>query len=271
MRWCTLLVIVALIVLAFVLWRKNVKEHFFGGTSLSITWTPPAGYPTPQNLVYNWNVCTTAGCDPSNPSSWPNAPQTTPAGTLVPLILTNANCPGCDFNESILFAVQSFDTVSKLTSGWVVTTFNLNSQMTAVTTLTDQNGNTLAPGSTGFSQNITLSAPIGDPQNATHMVTAAVTRGSTVYTYVVPNALIMNSPSTFSYSSTFTTQPNMLWTLSPGAPGPLQTGDVVTLTDLIVDGNSNGQVYYYGQTTTTVTAVIPGAPSNVGYLFVSNF
>ncbi len=275
MRWCTLLVIVALIVLAFVLWRKNVKEHFFNGETMVVSWQPPSGTNL-QNITYNWLVFNDTGnvvCNPTDPTQWPNASNLNNSGSNTSVTLSASNCPTCDFGQTILFAVQSFDTVANLTSPWVISTFNLANQDAATIQWLDYSGGQIKTGTTRSNfiiSNLNLSAPT----NTIALLYPTVVRGSTTYSYAaaVPIGTIATtqvSDPIFFYNGTGLT-PWVTESGASGAPDYLQEGDVVSVTALILPNNSpNTPPNYYGTTTVTISSVAHGSPTGVTYTITS--
>ena len=263
MRLEVLLLIVGLIIVAFVIWNQSFTENFFGNLSVTVSWQAPVP-PYPDPLLYTWAACispASGSCDP-NPANWPIQGGTpTPATSVT---LNNANCNGCDFGQTLNFAVMSTDTVTFLTSSWTTSTIVLTPSTTQISvTLTDSSGAPLHVNSQDIGINITsgITGTVGTPINIPTQV--VLTRNGTPYTAFLTAQTTVPSgppPITYSYAVSLVSS-EIQW--SPSAPGPIENGDNVVASVMIYSGTTN--VLYYGPTSVTVSEVAPPAPSGLSW------
>lgn len=286
MRLSVLLVIIFVLVAACCLFTFQLRENFFTGDSIHVTWTPSG--PNPQNVAYNWGVCISHSTDPQinqglcssqNPPFPPGPPSSnwnyhgqTPKGQSS-LTLNNLNCANCDFGMILTLMLQAVDVASPSTpaSAWTTFTLDLSSKATAVKAVINDATNPsqpIYPGSTGFVYTLQLNQPVMAPPNDAN-VQARLLRGSQTFYYTdqVPFNDGSTDPNLRTYTGSFTTGgPSSPWT--PSAPGALQSGDILTVTSLVYNPGSSqqsGEVYFTGSISQTATAITPAAPSGVSW------
>lgn len=249
MKLGLLLVILGVILVLWCVLSKKYNEPFMSDQlSLTVSWSPPSGYPQPQNLSYQWAVCNSEGCDPTQLQ-----PMTTTATSVV---LNDQNCPGCDFGQTLSFAVRAVDTTTSLASTWALLSISLiptNTPADAdVYFEDDTSGQAPTAGSQGMyaSMNATSDCQAG----CSGEVVVTVQRGSSTYEIVAFSDAISQS-SGVSVDVSFS---NTSW--SPSPPGPLQSGDVVTGYFLLYSSDS---VMMYAVIPYTASDVTPGPVSGL--------
>jgi len=284
MRLGTLFIILLLLLAVCLFLGKGVKDHFSRGESVSVTW--PASSPAPQNIAYNWGVCISSGpgaptpqghCStqiPPYPPGIPGAGWDYKGQTAVgqnSLTLNSLNCNQCTIGQVLTLQLQAIDMVNPNhpASNWAVFTLDMSSKSTVVAnTITDATipGQSLYPGSTGFIYTLQLNQPAFAAGNVAN-VNAQLIRGNQFYSYTssAPFTSISTNNTTGTYTGSFTTvSPNASWT--PSAPGPLQTGDVLTVFSEVFNPGTtqgNGQVFFAGSLSQTATITTPSIPSGV--------
>lgn len=262
MKVIVLFLLVALILVIWFLFCGRRRENFFNDLSVDISWTPPV-VPDPSNISYRWKICTGATCASTPPSSWPYPTNTTSATSVV---LTSANCPGCDFGEFVYFAVMSTDTSTGLFSPWTTVTMSLNPTLSGTAVITGPSGVPIAPGQVSFNYALTLQYPGGPPPSiANQDLETTLTRGTSVFTMTQP--LASSNPvvgNTVHYTAVGSLQ-SSAW--EPSTPQSLEAGDVLKFTALIAESTvSPNPVIFYGTQTVSVTApapVAPGSPTGI--------
>jgi hypothetical protein len=282
MRLITLLVIVALLIAACLLFRNHIIDRFTGSDALQLTWTPSG--PNPANIGYNWGACISQGgvrsssnCANQAPAYPPGPPGPgwtykgqTPQGQNT-LILNSSNCGDCQFGQVLTLLLQAVDLVnpSHPTSSWTAFTIDLTSKSSAVkTSITDATAPSepLYPGSTGFIFTLQLNQPAFVQGNVAN-VFAQLVRGGTQYfsfSSRVPFTSISPDSTTGTFQGSFTsTSSSSPWNATPGA---LQSGDVLTVYSLVYNPGSaqqDGAVLFAGSLSQTASTITPTAPTGM--------
>jgi hypothetical protein len=272
MKLATLaLLLLAALALYCLICRCSKKENFFGGLdSFGVSWNAPE-YVNPSALTYRWIICPEANAvNPQDPTTWTGSPMQ-PWSSATSAVVTSDACPTCDFGMTLYFAVQAQDaTVSPPSvSPWAITQIPLSgtSGLTGNLNIVDgYTGNALSAGSGSFAISFSLSAPAPPTATAQAFVNVYRPSGGATYTSV---SLELSSTGTFdgyfSAQDIWQPIPSGKGTTSPGQPGPLVYGDVVTTTVLVSDPTT---VYYYGSTVPqTIGNASVSAPTGITWGF----
>jgi hypothetical protein len=285
-----LLLLVALVLLFFCLFPKRDMFSIFGSsTGISISWVAPDYGATIND--YQVAVCmgdaTTCSTDPSTWSI--QIDQATDSrynwnvsSTVCTMQLNTTNCPGCDLGGSMMVAVRGLDTTNNVIGPWaVISSMNLSGQVTDTGVVwLDTYNNNLAPGATGYTINIPLSAiptpRIANPPASYWMglYYIYITRGSTVYS-------LADNPSTFTYpiaqdqtNGQTLTLKGAFSAMSNNPPdNQLDPNDIVTIVAVLLENPQSvgaygltppNTIFYYGQHSIQMGSM--GAPSNLTYI-----
>lgn len=284
MRLGTILILVAIVLAIWLIFRGTTRENFFPNNSLTVNWAPDPV--APQDMAYNWGVCISAG--PSTDSGigqcktqTPNYPPGTPtsmwdykgqtAKGVSSLTLNSTNCKVCSTGQVLTLLLQSVNlSLPTLpTSEWAAFTIDLTSKSTLIkNSISDSTNPNMAlhVGSTGFTYILQLNDPVFVlPNNAISKV-AVLRGGATSFYYTSAAPVISTSPdnTTGIYTASFTSaSPNAPWN---NVPGPLQLGDVVTVyVSVSKPGTSSadGEILYAGNISQTAISMTPAAPTGI--------
>jgi hypothetical protein len=153
MRLSTVILLTLGVVLLIYIITKG-REHFGGGGGISpeltVSWQPPANYPTPSQLQYTWAICYDTDLSPNHggsasvcsnlagkdPSTWPYSGTTKNTNVA----LNANNCTYCMQGQVLTFMLMAQDTVTGNKSAWMTNTIDLTSTNPSTVNLTDQNG-----------------------------------------------------------------------------------------------------------------------------------
>lgn len=286
MRLGTILFLVAIVLVVWLIFRGVTRENFLLNKSVTVYWAP--NEITPQDIAYNWGVCITGPpstiggytgrCANQNPVYPPGNPgpdwdykgQTARGATS--LVLDNSNCSLCDVGQTLHLQLQSVNLAvpSQPKSAWTVFTIDLSSSSTVVkNSISDATNPNLAlyPGSTGFTYVLQLNQPAFVASNDAIIDVHLSRNGAVVssYTTTVPYTSASPDGTTGVYTASFlATSPNTPW--GPSAPGPLQQGDVLTVSTSVTKPGTrseNGNAYFAGTLSQTAVTVTPSAPTGV--------
>jgi hypothetical protein len=271
------LLIVAILILVAVVWRAaggrlpHWREHFDNVNYLTVTWAPPASYPFPANLVYNWAFCMQpgTGCNPyentgmcpsplGDPSTWTyHGTVSTPS-----LTLNSASCEYCIVGCKATLMLQAVDNVTKIAGQWVATTIDLTSPTPKSVSITDASGQPLAEGSTGFIYTLSID-PDAFASGNQAVVYGTLIRGESGFGFAgyVPFTSVNNGTGTFAGSLTA----SALWK-NGQAPGPMQVNDTLTIQAQVFSPDKGGPIYYWGGFTVTAQTITPGSPAQVSWV-----
>lgn len=278
MRLGVLIVIALLLILGCCLFRNHVFERFTAANPLQIAWAPSG--PNPANIGYNWGVCISQGtsyegqsnCGNQNPPppgapgpGWHNKGQT-PQGQNS-LVLNNVSCGDCGFGQILTLMLQAVDLVNPVhpTSSWATFTLDLSSKLTPVkNAITDSvaPSEPIYPGSTGFVYTLQFGQPAFAPGNIANIYVQLLRGGDQTFSYgaYVPFTSISSDNTTGILQGSFASGP---WTT---APGPLQPGDVLTVTPHVINpgtSQQDGEVYFAGSISQTASTVTPTTPTGI--------
>ncbi len=240
-----LVILIGIIILLSPCEKK--KDHFFNDhAAVIISWAPS---PSPNQVIYNWRVCNAASC-PTDPTMWSSPIQVTAVPNVV---LNNATCPGCDFGQTIVLAVQAQDTMTQVTSTWATYTVDLSIGTTAGASLSnvDQARSPLVAGDSQLMFLTTVTAPSGVNMN----LELTVVRGTQTFVSYTP--LYGTHPGTVVDA----TDPTM-WENSD-VPEALAGGDIVTAVAAIYGGQNI--LYYTSPPITVQIATVMAPPSSFTY------
>lgn len=286
MRLGTILFLIVIFLVIWLIFRGVTRENFFPNKSVTVHWAP--NEITPQDIAYNWGVCitgppsTTGGnvgrCanqtpayPPGNPGpGWDYKGQTARGATS--LVLDNSNCLLCNTGQILHLQLQSVNLAvpSQPKSAWTIFTIDLSSSATVVKNSISDSTNpnvALYPGSTGFTYVLQLNQPAFVASNDA-IVSVNLSRngvGVSTYTTTVPYTSMSPDGTTGVYTASFLTASSSApW--SPSAPGPLQQGDVLTVTTSVTKpgtSSENGDVYFIGTLSQAAVTITPSAPTGV--------
>jgi hypothetical protein len=270
-------IVILIVLLAAAVWQiaggkgfLGWREHFDATHMLTISWAPPATYPFPGNLAYNWaycmNGCTVfenTGICPNplgNPLTW------TYHGTVSSpsLTLNAANCNYCGTGCKGTLMLQAVDTVTKLAGIWVQTTIDLSYPAPKAVAITDASGQPLAEGSTEFTYTLSIDPSAFATGNKAMLYGDVLrTQGTTQEQFSFgyqPFGSVAEGVATFTGSLTSSS----LWT-GGKAPGPLQVGDTLTIEAQVYNPGKDGLIYYWGSFMVAAQAITPGGPVAVSW------
>lgn len=269
--------LIILAILVLIVWARRhprlwPRDKFTVGHSVAVTWAPPPGYPAPQDLAYNWTVCIVTGssqipfgtCPPKlGTPPWPQTYTGTTAAGTTTVMLDSAHCEWCDFGYVLNFGVQAFDTQTKAVGPWAISQIPLtgSDQATAVSLL-DPSGLALSDGSTGFVYNLTLNANDITKDHYAKVFVGVHRIGTPGFFYGGDASFTTETGNGASASYTGSFTATTAWA-GGTAPGPLQTGDTVTVRAYVFSSGMNGPIYYVTTTTAVAAVATPGAPAGI--------
>lgn len=269
------------LIFVYIVFRRS--EHFGGGgaaPSLTVSWSPPSGYPNPANLIYNMAVCYDVDLTPNHSGAQSLCSTVCPGGVCTdytgwPIYIPGINgtsinfgsspgakCTQCYPGQKLTIMLQAADPTTGKSSPWTTTIINLASTNPSGIAITDTNGGPIVAGSTGCVVNIksSSSTPYSAAAVGFVMITLANSNGVRIATGGTQGS---NIPLTISGDVATVAVPfaSLRWI---GAPSPsLTPGQTVTVSAVIYEGSGSTPVDFVGSSTVTAQSASVGDPTNI--------
>lgn len=263
-----LVVVVLLSVLAVgLIYLYLRRDHFGAGgngqPALTISWSPPVGYPSPSQLQYTWAVCydkdlTSNGSGSASvcsnltgkdPSTWPISGTTTNTSVT----LNNSNCIYCGQGQVLTFMLMAQDTQTKVVGPWSTSTVDLTSTNPSTVSLNDQTGKPIYIGASSSVLNV-MSTNGSYPSSVVGYYSLAVGLStSKIFPLTITGSSAISGILDWTDSNS--------WYGTP--PGKASSTPIIVLVDIYESDGEDKPVAYNSRTVIKAQSAPVGSPSSI--------